>query len=124
MDGPFLMLHHEKYGIDIEFLTIGDTDWNGSGMHNFSTSYPQVAAGYFEADEGVRDQPRHIAVCGGQPHAPDRQARRPVDTFSYGIAAARRSAFRTPSPTADTRAIWKTAARTRWATPTRSLRRS
>ncbi len=39
----YLMLRlTEKYGIDIEFhcKPLGDTDWNGSGMHaNFSTEY-------------------------------------------------------------------------------------
>jgi len=46
-----------------------------------------------------------------------------IGDFTYGIAtAALRSAFRTPSPTMATRAIWKIAARTRKATPTRSLR--
>jgi glutamine synthetase len=38
----YLMLRlTEKYGVDIEFhcKPLGDTDWNGSGMHaNFSTS--------------------------------------------------------------------------------------
>ena len=32
----------EKYGVDIEFhcKPLGDTDWNGSGMHcNFSTKF-------------------------------------------------------------------------------------
>ncbi|TGS35578.1 glutamine synthetase, partial [bacterium M00.F.Ca.ET.180.01.1.1] len=44
----------EKYGIDIEFhcKPLGDTDWNGSGMHcNFSTAYMREVGGkaYFEA---------------------------------------------------------------------------
>ena len=44
----------EKYGIDIEYhcKPLGDTDWNGSGMHaNFSTTYMREVGGkdYFEA---------------------------------------------------------------------------
>ena len=38
----------EKYGIDIEWhcKPLGDTDWNGSGMHaNFSTAYMREVGG-------------------------------------------------------------------------------
>ena len=77
----------EKYGIDIEFhcKPLGDTDWNGSGMHaNFSTNYMREVGGkeYFEklmeAFEANRERP-HRGLRPGQPHAPDRQARDRVD---------------------------------------------
>ena len=85
----------ESYCIDIEFhcKPLGDTDWNGSGMHaNFSTKYMREVGGkdYFEKlmaafDKNLMD---HIAVYG-----PDndkrrhRQARdRAWNKFSYGLA--------------------------------------
>src|SRR5437867_518458 len=92
----YLMLRlTEKYGVDIEFhcKPLGDTDWNGSGMHaNFSTEYMRTVGGkeYFEAlmaafDKNIMD---HIAVYG-----PDNDKRltgkhetAPWNKFSYGIA--------------------------------------
>lgn len=85
----------EKYGIDIEFhcKPLGDTDWNGSGMHaNFSTTYLREVGGkeYFEKlmaafETNCAD---HIAVYG-----PDNHMRltglhetQRIDQFSYGIA--------------------------------------
>ncbi|MGX5847933.1 glutamine synthetase beta-grasp domain-containing protein [Mesorhizobium sp. PL10] len=85
----------EKYEIDIEYhcKPLGDTDWNGSGMHaNFSTAYMREVGGkaYFEAlmaqfDKNLMD---HIAVYG-----PDNDKRltgkhetAPWNRFSYGIA--------------------------------------
>ena len=72
----YLMLRlTEKYGVDIEFhcKPLGDTDWNGSGMHaNFSTKYMREVGGkeYFEAlmtaFEANRDD--HIAVYGPDNH--------------------------------------------------------
>ncbi len=77
----------EKYGIDVEYhcKPLGDTDWNGSGMHaNFSTDYMRQVGGkeYFEklmkAFEDARAD--HIAVYGpGQSHASDRKTRNSVD---------------------------------------------
>ncbi|HEX4407369.1 MAG TPA: glutamine synthetase beta-grasp domain-containing protein [Xanthobacteraceae bacterium] len=92
----YLMLRlTEKYGVDIEFhcKPLGDTDWNGSGMHcNFSTEYMRTVGGkeYFEAmmkafENNIMD---HIAVYG-----PDNDKRltgkhetAPWNKFSYGIA--------------------------------------
>jgi glutamine synthetase len=85
----------ESYGVDIEWhcKPLGDTDWNGSGMHcNFSTEYMRTVGGkeYFEAmmaafDKNLMD---HIAVYG-----PDNDKRltgkhetAPWNKFSYGIA--------------------------------------
>ncbi len=73
----------EKYGVDIEFhcKPLGDTDWNGSGMHaNFSTKYMREVGGkdYFEAlmkgfEKNLQD---HIAVYGpDNDKRSDRQAR-------------------------------------------------
>jgi glutamine synthetase len=85
----------ETYGIDIEYhcKPLGDTDWNGSGMHaNFSTTYLRETGGkaYFEAlmaafEKNLMD---HIAVYG-----PDNDKRltgkhetAPWNAFSYGVA--------------------------------------
>ena len=73
----------EKYGVDIEYhcKPLGDTDWNGSGMHaNFSTTYLREKGGkeYFEALMAAFEKNRsrsHRRLRSGQPSAPDRQAR-------------------------------------------------
>jgi glutamine synthetase len=92
----YLMLRlTESYGIDIEFhcKPLGDTDWNGSGMHaNFSTKFMREVGGkeYFEKlmaafEKNIMD---HIAVYG-----PDNDKRltgkhetAPWNKFSYGVA--------------------------------------
>ena len=92
----YLMLRlTEKYGVDIEFhcKPLGDTDWNGSGMHcqlldrlHARSRRQGVLRG---ADEGVRGRPRgsHRGLRPGQPYAVDRQARdRRDQQFSYGVA--------------------------------------
>ena len=86
----------EKYGIDIEYhcKPLGDTDWNGSGMHaNFSTTYMRETGGkeYFEAlmaaFESARDR-SHRGLWPGQSPASDRPARdrSRSNQFSYGVA--------------------------------------
>ncbi len=85
----------EKYEVDIEWhcKPLGDTDWNGSGMHsNFSTEYMRTVGGkeYFEAlMKAFEDNlDAHIAVYG-----PDNDKRltgkhetAPWNKFSYGVA--------------------------------------
>ena len=85
----------EKYGVDIEYhcKPLGDTDWNGSGMHaNFSTSYMRDVGGkeYFEqlmkAFETARAD--HIAVYGPDNHLrlTGKHETASINQFSYGIA--------------------------------------
>ena len=85
----------EKYEVDIEWhcKPLGDTDWNGSGMHsNFSTEYMRTVGGkeYFEAlmKAFEANLEAHIAVYG-----PDNDKRltgkhetAPWNKFSYGVA--------------------------------------
>lgn len=85
----------EKYGVDIEFhcKPLGDTDWNGSGMHcNFSTKFMREVGGkaYFEAlmaafDKNLHD---HIAVYGPDNHMrlTGKHETAPWNKFSYGVA--------------------------------------
>jgi glutamine synthetase len=85
----------EKYGVDIEFhcKPLGDTDWNGSGMHaNFSTAYMREVGGkeYFEALMKAFETARadHIAVYGPDNHMrlTGKHETQSIDTFSYGVA--------------------------------------
>jgi len=85
----------EKYGIDIEFhcKPLGDTDWNGSGMHcNFSTAHMREAGGkdYFEALMAAFEKNRadHIAVYGPDNHLrlTGKHETASIHTFSYGVA--------------------------------------
>jgi glutamine synthetase len=92
----YLMLRlTEKYGVDIEFhcKPLGDTDWNGSGMHaNFSTKYMREVGGkeYFEQLMGAFKENRadHIAVYGPDNHMrlTGKHETASIDTFSWGIA--------------------------------------
>ncbi len=85
----------EGYEIDVEYhcKPLGDTDWNGSGMHcNFSTAYMREVGGkpYFErlmqAFETARAD--HIAVYGPDNHMrlTGKHETASIDQFSWGIA--------------------------------------
>ncbi len=92
----YLMLRlTEKYGVDIEFhcKPLGDTDWNGSGMHcNFSTAFMREVGGkeYFEAlmkaFEAARED--HIAVYGPDNHMrlTGKHETAAIHDFTYGVA--------------------------------------
>jgi len=85
----------EKYQVTVNLhcKPLGDTDWNGSGMHaNFSTEYLRTIGGkaYFEALMAAFDKYKneHIAVYG-----PDNHLRltglhetQSIDKFNYGVA--------------------------------------
>ena len=93
----YLMLRLcEKYGVDIEFhcKPLGDTDWNGSGMHCqlLDQAIMREVGGkeYFEALMAAFKYNRadHIAVYG-----PDNHLRltglhetASIDKFNYGVA--------------------------------------
>ncbi|MCK9915192.1 glutamine synthetase beta-grasp domain-containing protein [Microbacteriaceae bacterium K1510] len=85
----------EKYGIDIEWhcKPLGDTDWNGSGMHsNFSTKHMREVGGkdYFESlmKQFEKNLDDHIAVYGPDNHMrlTGKHETAPWNKFSYGVA--------------------------------------
>jgi glutamine synthetase len=85
----------EQYGIDIEFhcKPLGDTDWNGSGMHaNFSTAHMREVGGkeYFLKLMVAFEKNRadHIAVYGPDNHLrlTGKHETQSIDQFSWGIA--------------------------------------
>ncbi|WP_395666415.1 glutamine synthetase beta-grasp domain-containing protein [Methylocella sp.] len=85
----------EKYGVDVEYhcKPLGDTDWNGSGMHaNFSTTYLREVGGkeYFEALMAAfaKAKADHIAVYGPDNHLrlTGKHETQSIDMFSYGLA--------------------------------------
>src|SRR5271170_2780616 len=92
----YLMLRlTEKYGVDIEFhcKPLGDTDWNGSGMHcNFSTTHMREVGGkeYFEALMKAFELARedHIAVYGPDNHLrlTGKHETAAIDQFTFGVA--------------------------------------
>jgi glutamine synthetase len=121
----------EPYGIDIEWhcKPLGDTDWNGSGMHtNFSTRHMREIGGkgYFEAlmKRFEHNLDAHIAVYGPA----STRRRHGTSSATASPIGARRSACRTRSSTMATGVISRTDARTRRAIPMplrhRSSRRS
>ena len=85
----------EKYGVDVQYhcKPLGDTDWNGSGMHaNFSTTYLRETGGkaYFEAlmaaFKAAKDD--HIAVYGPDNHMrlTGKHETAAITDFTYGVA--------------------------------------
>ncbi|MBO9630896.1 glutamine synthetase [Shinella sp. WSJ-2] len=85
----------EKYGIDVEYhcKPLGDTDWNGSGMHaNFSTQYMREVGGkaYFEdlMEAFAEARADHIAVYGPDNHMrlTGKHETASIHQFSYGVA--------------------------------------
>ncbi|MFO1151431.1 MAG: glutamine synthetase beta-grasp domain-containing protein [Alsobacter sp.] len=91
----FLERLTEKYGIDIEYhcKPLGDTDWNGSGMHcNFSTTHLREVGGkeYFESLMAAFGAARedHIAVYGPDNHMrlTGKHETASIHTFSWGVA--------------------------------------
>ena len=92
----YLMLRlTEKYGIDIEFhcKPLGDTDWNGSGMHcNFSTTYMREVGGkeYFEKLMAAFGDAKedHIKVYGPDNHMrlTGKHETAAIHEFTYGVA--------------------------------------
>ncbi len=118
----------ETYGIDIEYhcKPLGDTDWNGSGMHaNFSTTHLRETGGkaYFEA---LMAALRRISwtTSPSMDRTNDKRltasTRLPPGTSSATAwpIAALRSACRTRSSRTTTRAILRTAVRIAGRTPT------
>ncbi|MDT3376976.1 glutamine synthetase beta-grasp domain-containing protein [Labrys portucalensis] len=91
----FLLRLTEQYSIDIEWhcKPLGDTDWNGSGMHcNFSTTHMREVGGkaYFEALMAAfaANKEAHIAVYGPDNHLrlTGKHETASIDTFSWGVA--------------------------------------
>ena len=85
----------EKYGCYIEYhpKPLGDTDWNGSGMHaNFSNTYLRTAASQekvekvCEAFRGVVDE--HIEVYGAynDERLKGKHETAAITDFSYGVS--------------------------------------
>ena len=94
--GRYLMERlSEKYGLYIEYhpKPLGETDWNGSGMHaNFSNTYTRTANSkekiekVCEAFRGVVDE--HIAVYGAynDQRLTGKHETAAITDFSYGVS--------------------------------------
>ena len=85
----------ENYGVDIEWhcKPLGDTDWNGSGMHCQLLDQLHARSGrqglLREAHGRLRDEPDdHIAVYGPDNHMrlTGKHETQSIDTFNYGVA--------------------------------------
>jgi glutamine synthetase len=85
----------EKYGLFIEYhpKPLGDTDWNGSGMHaNFSNTFTRTAASKEKIEsicEAFRDVvDDHIAVYGpyNDKRLTGKHETAAITDFSYGVS--------------------------------------
>lgn len=85
----------EKYGLAIEWhpKPLGDTDWNGSGMHaNFSNGEMRESGKeeiFTKICEGFgKNIKRHISVYGAHndQRLTGKHETQSIDTFSYGIS--------------------------------------
>lgn len=109
----FLERTAEKYGLAIEWhpKPLGDTDWNGSGMHaNFSNGTMR-ASGQQEiftriCEEFRKNIKRHIEVYGAEndQRLTGKHETQSIDQFSYGVSD-RGASIRIPVGTVE--AGWK-----------------
>src|SRR5476649_889740 len=85
----------EKYGVDVNYhcKPLGQTDWNGSGMHsNFSTKYLREVGGkeYFETLMAAFDKYKaeHILVYGPDNHLrlTGHHETQSIHKFTYGVS--------------------------------------
>ncbi|GAB3964664.1 glutamine synthetase beta-grasp domain-containing protein [Spirosoma terrae] len=88
----------EKYGISINWhcKPLGDTDWNGSGMHaNFSNTTLRTAGSkevYDKICEGFGKTPEIIKACidvygaDNQMRLTGKHETQSIDQFSYGVS--------------------------------------